>query len=70
MTRKNIRETVKRLGICLDETSSGDGATRYSFHKPGPKPYTLGRTLAYCVGAREAEVFLRGYEEGKAAANV
>ena len=65
MTKTRILAQAKRLRICCEVQSPGDGVSRYNFHTPGPKPHTYGRTLGHCLGKREAEVFLRGYEEGR-----
>ncbi len=65
MTKTQIIKRAKFLGLCLEITSPGDGIRRYEFYSPGSKPHTYGRTLGYCRGAREAEVFLRGYDEGR-----
>lgn len=68
MSKKDLIAWAERMGIKCDINAPGDGIRRYNFHAPGPKPYTYGRTLGYCLGAREAELFLRGYGEGWEAA--
>ena len=64
MTKTQVFKRAEFLGICVDCNAPGDGKRIYNFYTPGPKPYTFGRTIGYCSGVREAEVFLRGYEEG------
>lgn len=64
-TKKQIENMAKLAKVCVSMTSPGDRyGTRYEFLTPGDKPHTYGRTLGYCLGAREAYLFLRGYQEG------
>ena len=70
LSKNQIMEQAKFLGVCVQVNSPGDGKTRYEFCTPGPVPYTVGRTIGYCIGAREAEVWLRGYHEGHQAGEV
>lgn len=57
MTRTQLRDLAKWLGLELDETSPGDGATRFAF-------LLRGRVLGRALGAREAETWMRGFGEG------
>ena len=72
-TQKQIENMVKLTRLChegvsniqLGITHPGDGVTRYEFFTPGPRPYTFGRSICYCTGAREAWLFLHGWNESR-----
>lgn len=65
MTKNGILRRAGFLGISCETSAPGDGCRRYEFFSPGSKPYVYGRQLGFCLGAREAEIFLRGFDEGK-----
>lgn len=60
-TKFEIRARAARLGMTCETLSPGDGKTRYEFTEP------KGRVVGFCLGMREAEVFLRGWKEGRRA---
>lgn len=66
MPRKRlIEESARRLGLVLETSRPGDGVTRYEFQiNVDPDTGSVGRVVGFCLGAREAEVFLRGWAEG------
>ncbi len=56
MIKDEIVKTAARLGLGVQIWAPGDGKTRYEFVGPG------GSQL--CMGAREASVYLAGFEDG------
>ena len=61
-----LHYVIKRCqsyGINLEPSRPGDGVSRYEFMRNG-------RTVGFCLGIREAEVWLRGWEEGYHAAGI
>ena len=62
-TQKQIKSIAKQAGISLQISMPGDGVSRYEFFTPGPQPHTYGRSLCFCLGTREAWLFLRGWLE-------
>jgi len=75
MNKNDIGREAARLGLGLQVNAPGDGKRRYEFYLEFPPDHEdrgyherrrlMGRTVGYCVGAREAELFLRGYDEGQ-----
>lgn len=57
MTKTEIIKTAARLGLGVQIWAPGDGPTRYEFSGPG------GSRL--CMGAREASIYLTGFEAGR-----
>jgi hypothetical protein len=64
-TQNQVKNMAERVGLCMETVCPGDGKTRYSFYFLDPKEHTYGKILEYCVGAREAYLFLRGFSAGR-----
>lgn len=65
MKRAAILSWAGKLGICAETNRPGDGTRVYNFFMPGERPHTVGEQLCRCLGAREAELYLRGYSHGE-----
>jgi hypothetical protein len=68
-----LLERCIRAGLAVGQWSPGDGITRYRFFPkrfpPGGSPevdYHEGEGIFTALGIAEAEIFLRGYLEGRA----
>jgi len=63
----DIREMASRLGLDVECSSPGDGATRYTLgHRDGAPHYGFHEIMHSVCGSREAYLVLRGYEAGLA----
>lgn len=60
IARKQVTDLARRLGFTVSTSAPGDGVRRFEFCKQVPN----GGVDRMCYGAREAWVFLVGYEAG------
>lgn len=58
--RREVMHLARRLGFTVCTAAPGDGVRRYNFCKQTPN----GGVDRTCYGAREAWVWLTGYESG------
>lgn len=69
MSKKAILGWAARMGVPCDLCSiEGERINRFEFYDRRYPNGGVGRTIGYAMGAREAELFLRGYQEGRDAA--
>ncbi len=59
-----IRQRAETLGLCFDHYSPGDSVIRYRFGLPlnGCEDYFGMRKFHTAIGARDAELFLEGFD--------
>ena len=66
MSKQDIQKWAERLGLDVMVSSPGDGVTRYEIGVPTHPDYPMKgglRTICYCLGSREAALYLRGVED-------